>query len=231
MTYGMTSSRFNRRNFMKVATASAVFALGTDTFPSTEVEAQTSYSPQEALDRLMAGNKRFRDQRLTSFSKDMERIRRHTSEKQEPFAAVLSCADSRVPVEIVFDQAIGDVFVARIAGNIATPETIASLEYGAAVLGTKVIVVIGHGDCGAVKATMGVKTVPGQISSLYPYIYPAVEQAGKNVAAAIKQNAKNQADLLRSASPVLAGMVHEKKLMVVAAYYDLTSGEVQLLPA
>ena len=207
----------------------AALALGAAADAPLQAETRTPYTPQEALNRLMAGNRRFRDQRMTSFSRDMERIRRHTAEQQEPFAAVLSCADSRVPVEIVFDQAIGDVFVARIAGNIATPETIASLEYGAAVLGTKAIVVMGHGDCGAVKATIAVKGVPGQISGLYPYIYPAVEQAGTDILAVTKQNAKNQADLLRNASPVLAGLIREKKLIVVAAVYDLQTGEVQLL--
>lgn len=233
-----SDQNFNRRAFMKAAATgavgSALVTLGGEAY-AADTGAQSSYTPEEALQRLLDGNKRFRDQHMTSFSKDLERIRRHTAEKQEPFAAVLSCADSRVPVEIVFDQAIGDVFVTRIAGNIATPEAIASLEYGAIVLGTKVIVVMGHGDCGAVKATMAVKTVPGQISSLYPYIYPAVEQvgkstgSGKSVEAVTKQNAKNQADLLRNASPVLAELVHQKKLLVVAAFYDLPTGHVQML--
>ena len=89
-------------------------------------------------------------------------------EKQEPFAALLSCADSRVPVELVFDQSIGHLFVVRVAGNVATSrKMIASLEYGAAVLGTKVIMVLGHGSCGAVKATIDGKAVPGQISQLF----------------------------------------------------------------
>ena len=87
---------------------------------------------------------------------------------------MLSCADSRVPVEMVFDQTIGHIFVARVAGNMATPEIIASLEFGAVVLGTKVIMVLGHASCGAVKAAIQGKPVPGQISALFPPLQPAV---------------------------------------------------------
>lgn len=218
---------------MKAATASvlggAVASVGMDAFAPVEAQAQTTDTPQQALQRLVDGNKRYVDQRLTSFTKDMALIRQHTAEKQEPFAAVLSCADSRVPVEIVFDQAIGDVFVTRVAGNIATPEIIASLEYGAAVLGTKVLVVMGHSACGAVKATIAGKEVPGQISSLYPYIYPAVEQAGTSLEAASKQNVKNQVSLLSKASPVLAKLIQEKNLQIVSAFYDVSTGQVTML--
>jgi carbonic anhydrase len=134
-----------------------------------------------------------------------------------------------VPVELVFDQSIGHIFVTRVAGNVVTSEIIASLEYGAAVLGTKVILVMGHGNCGAVKATIQAKEVPGQISALYPHIQPAVDQAGSNLEAATKANAKIQAALLREASTVVAGLVKEGKLKVVAGYYDVLSGSVTLL--
>jgi carbonic anhydrase len=142
---------------------------------------------------------------------------------------VLSCADSRVPVEIIFDQTIGHIFVARVAGNVVTPEIIGSLEYGAAVLGTKVILVLGHAGCGAVKAAIQGKAVPGQISSLFPHIQPAVAQAGNDLVAATKANAKIQAALLQSASPVLAPLVQEKKLKIVAGYYDLATGKVSVV--
>jgi carbonic anhydrase len=141
----------------------------------------------------------------------------------------LSCADSRVPVELVFDQTIGHIFVTRIAGNIATSEIIASLEYGAGVLGAKVILVMGHGGCGAIKATIQAKEVPGQISALYPHIQPAVDQTGPNLEAATKANAKMQAALLRQASTVISGLVKENKLKVAAAYYDISTGIVMLL--
>ncbi len=139
---------------------------------------------------------------------------------------MLSCADSRVPVELMFDQSIGHVFVTRVAGNVITPELIGSLEYGAAVLGTKVILVMGHSNCGAVKATMQGKEVPGQISSLFPHIRPAVDQAGTDLAAATKANAKIQAELLSQSSTVISGMVKSGSVKVVAGYYDVGNGSV-----
>ena len=155
----------------------------------------------------MDGNARFVARRLTSFDDDLAILQQNTVAKQEPFAAILSCADSRVPVELVFDQTIGHVFVTRVAGNICTPEIIASLEYGAAVLGTAAIMVLGHAGCGAVQAAMSGKSVPGQISALYAPIRPAVERAGAELDAAIKANAQIQADLLRTASPVITDLI------------------------
>jgi carbonic anhydrase len=166
---------------------------------------------------------------MTSFEDDFAILKAKTVEKQEPFAAVLSCADSRVPVELLFDQSIGHIFVTRVAGNIATSEMIASLEYGVAVLGTKAIMVLGHANCGAVQASIEAKAVPGQISSLYRYIRPAVDQAGPNLEATIKANAKIQAGLLRQSSPVLADHIRQNQLKIGAAYYDLASGRVTLL--
>ena len=99
----------------------------------------------------------------TSIEHDLTILREHTADKQEPFAGVLACADSRVPVELVFDQTIGHLFVTRVAGNIVTPEVIASLEYGVAVLGIKALLVLGHNGCGAVKAAMKANAAPGQI--------------------------------------------------------------------
>ena len=191
--------------------------------------AQNPSSPDAALRELMAGNQRFTSGRLTAHEHDLDILKRHTIEKQEPFAMILSCADSRVPVELIFDQSIGHVFVTRIAGNFMTPEVIASIEYGAAVLGTKLILVMGHGGCGAVKATIEAKAVPGQISALYSHIQPAVDQAGPDLEAAIRANAQIQAALLRKASTVVSGLVKENKLKVIAAYYALASGSVTLL--
>jgi carbonic anhydrase len=195
----------------------------------TAASAQTALSPEAALQQLIDGNRRFAEGRLTSFAEDLDILKAKTVDKQEPFAAVLSCADSRVPVEVIFDQSIGHVFVTRVAGNIATSAMIASLEYGVAVLGTKAILVLGHANCGAVKASIEAKEVPGQISTLYPYIRPAVDQAGSNLEAAIKANAKIQAGLLRQSSPVLADHLKENQLKIVAGYYDLSSGKVTLL--
>jgi carbonic anhydrase len=177
----------------------------------------------------MEGNKRFTTGRLMAHDQDLAILKQHTEEKQEPFAAVLSCADSRVPVELAFDQSIGHIFVTRVAGNVITPEIIGSLEFGAAVLGTKVILVLGHSNCGAVKAAIQGKEVPGQISSLFPHIQPAVDQAGSDLAAATKTNAKFQATLLRQASTVISGLVKSGAVKVVAGYYDLGTGSVTLV--
>ena len=190
---------------------------------------QTKLSPEAALRTLMEGNQRFARNHLTAYESDLAALKRSSIEKQEPFAAVLSCADSRVPVELIFDQSIGRIFVTRIAGNVVTSEIIASLEYGAAVLGTRVILVMGHSNCGAVKATIQGEGVPGQISALYPHIRPAVDLAGPNLEAATKANAKIQAALLRQASTVISDLVKENKLKVVAGYYDLASGSALLL--
>jgi carbonic anhydrase len=196
--------------------------------PATAV-AQDVSTPDAALAELMAGNKRSLSGRLTAHDTDLNILKQHTADSQQPFAAVLSCADSRVPVELVFDQTIGHVFVTRVAGNILTPEIIGSLEYGAAVLGTKVIMVLGHANCGAVKAAIQGKSVPGQISSLFPHLQPAVDQAGPDLEATIKANAKIQGTLLRESSTVISGMVKEGTVKVVAAYYDLGSGAVTMV--
>ena len=191
--------------------------------------AQSTMAPAAAVQELLDGNKRYVGQHPSSSSQDFANLRRSTAAKQQPFAAVLSCADSRVPVELVFDQSIGQLFVTRVAGNVASPDIIASLEYGAAVLGTRAIMVLGHSACGAVKATMDGKAVPGQISALFAAIRPAVEAGGGDLAAAIKANAKIQANLLATASPVLAGAIKDGKLQIVAGYYDLDSGVVSVL--
>jgi carbonic anhydrase len=222
-----------RRRFVQLAAGGAIVGwIGTTasqlSFPEP-VLAQSTLTPDAALAELMAGNERFVSRRITSDAQDLAILKQNNAEKQEPFAAVLSCADSRVPVELVFDQTIGHIFVTRVAGNMASSEIIASLEYGAAVLGTKVILVMGHANCGAVKATIQGKDAPGQISALYPHIQPAVDQAGNNPEAATKANAKIQAALLAESSTVIKGLVKEGKLKVAAAHYDITSGSVMLL--
>ena len=217
-----------RAFFREVLAGAAAMATAGQTLNST-VAAQTALSPDAALQQLIDGNARFAEGRMTSFDEDLSILKAKTTEKQEPFAAVLSCADSRVPVELIFDQSIGHVFVTRVAGNIATSPMIASLEYGVAVLGTKAIMVLGHANCGAVKASIEAKAVPGQISALYRYIRPAVDQAGPDLEAAIKSNAKIQAALLRQSSPVLADHIKQNLLKIVAGYYDLSSGNVAML--
>jgi carbonic anhydrase len=212
------------------AVALAATAMGMITcLGARSAVAQSDLSPEAALAQLMDGNARFVGGRLTSFDEDLTILKQKTVAKQEPFAAVLSCADSRVPVELVFDQSIGHIFVCRVAGNVCTPEIIASLEYGAAVLGVPVIMVLGHDGCGAVKASIDAKPVPGQISALYAPLRPAVERAGPDLTATIKANARIQADLVRAASPAIAALVADGKMKVIASYYELASGKVTLL--
>jgi carbonic anhydrase len=220
--------RSRRVFFREIAAGAAAAGFAGLTLDLT-ASAQTTLSPDAALQQLIDGNRRFAEGHMTSFEEDLSVLKAKTAEKQEPFAAVLSCADSRVPVELIFDQSIGHLFVTRVAGNIATSAMIASLEYGVAVLGTKAIIVLGHANCGAVKASIEAKAVPGQISALYPYIRPAVDQAGPDLDAAIKANAKLQAALLRQSSPVLAEHIRQNQLKIVAGYYDLASGKVSML--
>jgi len=222
----------SRRAVLESSMVAALGAtLGLPSWPDRlpTVAAQSTLSPDDALKRLMDGNTRYAAGKLTSFQEDLQLLKQKTVEKQEPFAGVLSCADSRVPVEIAFDQTIGHVFVTRVAGNVVTPEIIGSLEYGVAVLGIPLIVVLGHGSCGAVKAAIAGKDVPGQISTLYRHIRPAVDQAGSDLDAAIRANARIHARLLQESSPVIAGAIKQKRLKVAPAYYDLATGVVTLL--
>src|SRR5262249_47441661 len=218
-----------RRGFLRSAITGAVVSAIAGTAVTSPRRAAAQSTPDAALKAMMDGNERYVGGQLKSLAEDLSILKAKTAEKQEPFGAVLSCADSRVPVEIVFDQSIGHLFVVRVAGNVATPEIIASLEYGVAVLGTKVLMVLGHGNCGAVKATIEGKAVPGQISALYAPIRPAVDAAGPDLSAAIDANAKIQAALLSKASPIISGAIKEGKLQVLAARYDLTSGGVSWL--
>lgn len=181
-------------------------------------------TPAQALAALEAGNKRFVEGDIMAPNRNMERLK-ELEGGQAPFAAFLSCADSRVPVEIVFDQGFGDVFICRIAGNIVNTETIGSLEFGTAVLGAKVLYVLGHSSCGAVNATMAGGAVPGVISSLYYRIKPGCEHAGGDLDKAIEDNVKFQVEQL-AVSPVLKDLVAEGKLEIVGGVYDLTSGKV-----
>jgi carbonic anhydrase len=221
---------YGRRQFLLSAASSVVVGAavqaGLEVMATSSLRAQSNLSPDSALKQLVAGNQRFADNRLTSIEHDLDILKAHTVEKQEPFAGVLSCADSRVPVELIFDQTIGHLFVTRVAGNIVTPEIVASLEYGVAVLGIKVLIVLGHSSCGAVKAAMKAEEAPGQISSLYFQLHRAVEESGGDVAKAIEANTKIQAQLLRASSPVIRDAIKGGTLKVESGVYDLATGKV-----
>lgn len=182
-------------------------------------------TPEEALQKLLEGNRRFSEGKSMASHRDIDRVR-EVAKQQKPFAAFLGCADSRVPIEIVFDQGFGDLFVTRIAGNVASSENIGSLEFGTQVLGAKVLYVLGHTECGAVNATMRGTDVPGQISGLFQHIRPAVKAAKGDLNKAILENVRNQALLLAEASPVIAKMVQRKELIVAGGIYDLATGVV-----
>ena len=229
---GAACPTWSRRGLLRsglVAATGLAAGFGATLALPAAAQAQSNISPDEAVKQLVEGNKRFVQQQLTSLNDDLKQLKEKTAELQTPFAALLSCANFRVPVELIFDQSIGKLFVCRVAGNIATADLIASLEYGAAVLGTKAIMVLAHGNCGAVTATIDGKAVPGQISTLYRSIRPAVEQAGPDLEAVSKANAKIQAALLRTSSPVFAEMIGKGQLKIIAGYYDVASGAVTML--
>lgn len=182
-------------------------------------------SPQAALEFLQAGNRRFVAGETAAPNRDIARLRA-VAPRQSPFAAFLGCADSRVPIEIVFDQGFGDLFVTRIAGNVAATENIASLEFATQVLGAKVLYVLGHTSCGAVTAAAKAEPVPGQISALFQHIRPAVRAARGDVAAAIRENVRLQAQTLVEASTVISSLVKEDRVIVAGGIFDLETGRV-----
>ncbi|MEG4804295.1 carbonic anhydrase [Microcoleus sp. ARI1-B5] len=226
-------SRRNSLKFVAGAIGTGILAAraGADVAAPAPAIAQNDMTPDAALKQLMDGNKRFVDRKRISPHQDFPRIT-EIAKTQKPFAAILGCADSRFPSEIIFDQGFGDLFVCRVAGNVATPEEIGSLEFGTLVLGAKVLVVVGHERCGAVDATLKGAQVPGQIGSLIEAIKPAVEsskdQAGDKLENACKANIRLQANRLK-ASPVISKLIQENKLKVVGGYYDLDTGTVTIL--
>jgi carbonic anhydrase len=209
----------------------AASTLGQVLVPTAPAIAQNNITPDEALRKLMDGNKRFVAQKRKSPNQDVVRLN-EVAKGQKPYAAILGCADSRVPSELVFDQGLGDLFVCRVAGNIAIAEEIGSLEFGAAVLGTKVIMVMGHERCGAVDATMKGASVPGQIGSLLDAIRPSLAKAkglpGDPLENACKANITYQVEQLKK-SPVLTDLITAGKLKIVGGYYDLDNGTVSLV--
>jgi carbonic anhydrase len=191
----------------------------------------SNLTPDQALQRLMDGNKRFAERKRQNPHQDFARLT-EVSKDQKPFAAILGCADSRVSPEIVFDQGIGDLFVVRVAGNISTIEDIASEEFGTLVLGAKVLLVLGHERCGAVKAAVAGGEFPGLIGSLVHAIKPAVDESegkpGDRLENAIKANVLLQVKRLQT-SPVISKLAQQGKLKVVGGYYDLDTGKVSMV--
>ena len=230
------SAHVSRRNLLKfsagaIGTGVLTAGLGSKlAFPDKAV-AQQDMTPDQALQALMKGNQRFVSGKLENPRRNMTRLT-EVAKSQKPFAAILSCADSRVPSEIIFDQGFGDLFICRVAGNIATPEEIGSLEFGTLVLGAKVLMVIGHERCGAVDATIKGAQVPGQIASLLDAIRPAIKnsegQTGDRLENATKANVLYQIEQLKK-SPVISELIQNNKLKVVGGYYDLDTGMITMV--
>ena len=190
--------------------------------------APATMSPSEALGRLREGNARLVEGRTTGPNRGLDRIAA-VAPSQAPFAAILGCADSRVPPELVFDQGFGDLFGVRVAGNVATPEEMASLEFGVAALGAAFILVLGHTECGAVKAAMSPDVPPGQISTLYQHIVPGIPADTTDANVAIAGNAQHQLDVLRRGSPLLGQLLREGRVGMGSGVYDLATARVDIL--
>ena len=185
---------------------------------------------EEIIRRLKSGNLNFINNKLSGKNQDSKR-RLSQVQGQSPMAVIISCADSRVVPELIFDTGIGELFVIRVAGNIANISTIASAEYAVAHLDTKVIIVLSHESCGAVNAAVGKNTESDNLIHLLKHISPAIKQAeeGDSVNDISKINAVQTAKDLSNNSEIINSAVSEKGLEIIPAYYKLESGEVEFI--
>jgi carbonic anhydrase len=193
----------------------------------------------EALQKLMDGNRNFIEQKMTNQEMSAKSVRESLAKGQKPYAVILSCSDSRVPPEIIFDKGLGEIFVVRVAGNVPDPIVLGSIEYAAEHLGSPLIMVLGHERCGAVTAAVEAKGKPeGNIGAIVRTIAPAVAEAKKEykgkdkaqlVETAIDDNIKLVEASLTRKSSVLRHLVKEGKVKIVAAKYDLDDGKVTLV--
>lgn len=177
-----------------------------------------------ALERLIAGNKRYSDNLFEHPNRSAE-TRQAVLEGQTPFATILGCSDSRASPEIIFDQGIGDLFVVRVAGNVAGDIETDSVDYAAIYLGSKLIVVLGHESCGAITAVLNRNTK--DIETVARLIEPAIGTA-PDVESAVKANVRSVVKQLKN-TPIISRMIQEEKLDVVGGYYHLKSGKVEFL--
>jgi carbonic anhydrase len=188
-------------------------------------------SSDEALKRLLSGNERFVQRKFERPDQSIEWMK-SIAKAQSPFAAILGCADSRVPAEIIFDQGLGDLFVVRVAGNVASPTSIGSLEFATSVLGSQLIVVLGHRRCGAVSAAIKGDPLPGRMGVFVEEIKPSVETArtksGDIQETAVIANVQYQVEQLAESSTILRGLIKQGKLKIVGGRYDLDTGKVTI---
>lgn len=225
---------------MKFITLSLIASLLTvSSLTARTQDLQSSISPQEVLDQLMAGNERFVNGIATN--RDYLKEAAETATGQYPLAVIVSCLDSRVPVEIVFDQGIGDVFVGRVAGNVEDGDMIGSLEFATKVAGSKLVMVLGHEACGAVKGAIADVEL-GNLTQLLEKIKPAIdavegfegERDTKHpefVDAVVSANVEQTIKDLRSRSDVLAELEKAGDIMIVGGVYSLDDGKVTLIDA
>ena len=234
-----TSRRTSRRRFLSLAGGAAAglafapAAFSKDTKPPPKP--QNAISPAQALDRLIKGNARYVEgiSRRHDFKSEREAL----VGGQNPYASILSCADSRIAPEYAFDSARGDLFVCRVAGNFANDDTVASLEYSVAVLGSPFILVLGHESCGAVDATIkSLKdntTLPGHLPSLVAALAPAVKavsgQPGDLLANATRKNVVDTVAKLKAATPILSAAVEKGTIKIVGGVYRLADGKVEMI--
>jgi len=180
------------------------------------------------LERLIEGNKRFIDNKLLHPNRSLER-REETAKKQEPFAIIVCCSDSRVSPEIIFDQGLGDLFIVRVAGNVAGPLEVASIEYSALYLHSQLILVLGHENCGAVCAVVEgqTKNIEPIASLIEPAVKATAKMAGSHLENTIKKNVQLVVEYLQN-NPLLKELIDKKKLIVKGGYYNFHTGKVEL---
>jgi len=229
------ASIVDRRTFLQLA-AGAAGATALSGVPlMNHAHAAGRPTPDEALAQLMAGHKRYLEDREGEH--DLNAHRAELAKGQQPVAAVLSCADSRVVPDLLFDQPSGQLFVVRVAGNFVSDDGQASLEYGVAVLEIPLIVVLGHSRCGAVDAAIKVvqddAKLPGKLPGLVAELTPAVKEVesapGNLLDNAIAQNVRRNVKILEKAEPVIGPAVKSGKIRVVGGVYDIATGQVTLL--
>jgi carbonic anhydrase len=196
---------------------------------------------REALDRLKEGNRRFASNVGGADAYVSHTRRIELTAGQEPFAIILGCSDSRVPAEIVFDQGLGDLFVIRVAGNIVAPSQVGSVEFAAARFDTRLVVVLGHSQCGAILATIEELLAPTtnqsrNLGAIVERVRPSVESllatelkhnSDELVRQAVRANIRASVDHLRHGSEILEGLIREEGVMVIGAEYSLESGVVE----
>lgn len=232
---GYKTGFIGRRDFFKFGMAATASSLLWQVKQAQAADlsaiAPSSLSPDRALQKLVEGNQRF-VQHHPLYPDQSEARLLEVAQAQHPFATILSCADSRVPAEIVFDQGIGDIFDVRIAGNISTPEALGSIEYAVELLGTPLLMVLGHERCGAVTAAVQNEPLPGEIGTFVEAILPAVKRVkelpGDTIDNAVTANVQYQIEQLER-SQLLTKRVQSGQLKIVGGRYDLDSGTVTLV--